>query len=78
MWTSLESFYAKKQQEEQEKYPNAHIQIDTKNIRTEPDSGFKAKPTTEETIAKLDSALKPYAAGVQAQGERQEHRHREG
>ncbi|WP_374017806.1 peptidoglycan DD-metalloendopeptidase family protein [Paenibacillus thiaminolyticus] len=61
----LESFYAKKQQEEQEKYPNAHIQIDTKNIHTEPDSGFKAKPTTEETIAKLDSALKPYAAGVQ-------------
>ncbi|MBN3524274.1 peptidoglycan DD-metalloendopeptidase family protein [Paenibacillus apiarius] len=61
----LESFYAKKQDEVQAKHPNAHMQLDMEGIRTVADSGFKAQPATQETLAKLGGMMTAYATGVE-------------
>ncbi|KJB87809.1 membrane protein [Paenibacillus sp. E194] len=61
----VDKYYAARLQKEQAKYPNAHMKINREGIRTIEDSGFKAKPTTEATLAKLDQLTTAYAEGVE-------------
>lgn len=60
----VERFYAKRLQQEKAKHPNVHIKLDRQGIRMIEDSGFKATPTTAQTIVKLDKLTTAYAEGV--------------
>lgn len=61
----IERLIAAKKKEAQAKYPNLEMEIDSSSLTLTEESGYKAQPQTEATLAKLDELLVPYAKGVE-------------